>query len=101
LAELYAALVDIYCAGHKTPNAFFVEAALVYIKQAQALQTSTRASKPALAAAQDWLDRAVTQNYEPELKRLYQEMANRGEILDEHFEQQCQNLLQPIWDAVH
>ena len=100
-ADLLAALVAIYCAGHKTPNAFFVEAALVYVKQAQALQTSTRASKPAIAAAKEWLDRAVLQAYEPEINRLYQDMANRGEILDEHFESQCQTLLQPIWDAVH
>ncbi|RIZ72201.1 MAG: exodeoxyribonuclease V subunit gamma, partial [Methylococcales bacterium] len=100
-AELLASLVDIYCAGQQTPNAFFVEAALVYVKQAQVLKTSTRASKPAIAAAKEWLDRAVLQAYEPELKRLYQDMANRGDILDEHFEQQCQSLLQPIWDAVH
>ena len=100
-ADLLAALVDIYCAGQQTPNAFFVEAALVYIKQAQALKTSARASKPAIIAAKDWLDRAVTQDYEPELKRLYQDMANRGVVLGEHFEQQCQTLLQPVWDAVH
>jgi len=100
-ADLLAALVDIYCAGQQTPNAFFVEAALAYIKQAQVLKTSTRASKPAIAAAKEWLDRAVLQAYEPELKRLYQDIAGRGEILDEHFEQQCQTLLQPIWDAVH
>ena len=100
-AELLASLVDIYCAGQQTPNAFFVEAALVYVKQAQVLKTSTRASKPAIAAAKEWLDRAVLQAYEPELKRLYQDMANRGDILDEHFEQQCQSLLQPIWDAVY
>jgi len=100
-ADLLAALVDIYCAGQQAPNAFFVEAALAYIKQALVLKTSSRASKPAIAAAKDCLDRAVSQDYEPELKRLYQDMINRGDILDEHFEQQCQSLLQPIWDAVH
>lgn len=100
-ADLLASLVDIYCAGQQAPHAFFVEAALAYIKQAQLLKTSARASKPAIAAAQEWLDRAVLQAYEPELKRLYQDMLNRGEVLDEHFEQQCQTLLQPIWDELH
>jgi len=100
-ADLLAALIDIYCAGQQAPNAFFVEAALAYIKQAWILKTSSRAKKPAIEVAKEWLDRAITQEYEPELKRLYQDMVNRGEILDEHFEQQCQGLLQPIWDAVH
>ncbi|MDD5460899.1 MAG: exodeoxyribonuclease V subunit gamma [Methylococcales bacterium] len=93
-------LLDIYRQGQQQPDAFFVEAALAYIKQAQKLNNGNRASKPALEAAKEQLARAVEQSYEPELRRLYS-TADIGLVLGEAFEQQCQTLLQPVWDVAH
>jgi hypothetical protein len=65
------------------------------------LTVSSRASKSALDAAIEQLSRAVEQAYEPELKRLYGNMADMKRVLGEVFEWQCQTLLQPVWDATH
>jgi exodeoxyribonuclease V gamma subunit len=99
--ELLVALLEIYRVGQKQPNAIFVEAALAYIKQTHKLNSSSRASKSALDAALEQLDKAAQQTYEPELKRLYGNLEDMRPVLDEAFELQCQNLLQPIWDATH
>jgi exodeoxyribonuclease V gamma subunit len=99
--ELLLALLDIYREGQKQPNAFFVEAALAYVKQAHKLKSSSRASKSALDAALEQLSRASQQSYEPELKRLYGNLEDMQLVLGELFEQQCQNMLQPVWDATH
>lgn len=99
--EHLAALIEIYRLGQKQPDAFFVEAALAYVKQAHKLKVSSRASKSALDAAREQLARAALQPYEPELRRLYGNVADMGLVLGESFERQCQELLQPIWDAVH
>jgi exodeoxyribonuclease V gamma subunit len=96
-----AALIKIYRLGRKQPDAFFVESALAYIKQAYKLKASNRATKSALDAAIEQLSRAVEQPYEPELRRLYGNVADMGLVLGESFEQQCQSLLQPVWDALH
>ena len=95
------ALIEIYRLGRKQPDAFFVDPALAYIKQAHKLAASNRASKSALDAAIEQLSRAAQQPYEPELRRLYGNVADIGLVLGESFEQQCQTLLQPIWDAMH
>jgi exodeoxyribonuclease V gamma subunit len=95
------AWLDIYRLGQKQPDAFFVEPALAYIKQAHKLKTSNRASKSALDAAIEQLSRAVEQPYEPELRRLYGNVADLGPVLGEPFARQCQSLLQPVWDAMH
>ncbi|MCK9398056.1 MAG: exodeoxyribonuclease V subunit gamma [Methylobacter sp.] len=99
--EQLCAWIEIYRQGRKQPDAFFVEPALAYIKQAHKLQTSSRASKSALDAAIEQLSRAVEQPYEPELRRLYGNVADLGLVLGESFELQCQSLLQPVWDATH
>ncbi len=96
-----SAFLDIYQAGNKTPDAFFVEAALAYIKQANKLENGNRASKSALDAAKEQLSRAIQQPYEPELKQLYQNITDMARILGETFEQQCQTLLQPVWNTTH
>ncbi|MDO9422773.1 MAG: exodeoxyribonuclease V subunit gamma [Methylobacter sp.] len=95
------ALIDIYRLGRKQPDAFFVESALAYIKQAYKLKAGNRASKSALDAAIEQLSRAVEQPYEPELRRLYGNVTDMGLVLGESFEQQCQTLLQPVWGATH
>ncbi|MDD4904585.1 MAG: exodeoxyribonuclease V subunit gamma [Methylobacter tundripaludum] len=99
--EQLSAWIEIYRLGRKQPDAFFVEPALAYVKQAHKLQASSRASKSALDAAIEQLSRAVEQPYEPELRRLYGNVADLGLVLGEPFEQQCQSLLQPVWDAMH
>ncbi|MFA6164456.1 MAG: exodeoxyribonuclease V subunit gamma [Methylobacter sp.] len=99
--EHLAALIEIYRLGQKQPDAFFVEAALAYVKQAYKLKFSSRASKSALDAAREQLARTAQQPYEPELRRLYGNVADMELMLGESFEQQCQELLQPIWDALH
>ncbi|MFU8788914.1 MAG: exodeoxyribonuclease V subunit gamma [Methylobacter sp.] len=96
--EQLAALLDIYQQGRTQPDAFFVEAALAYIQQAYKLKTSKQAKKPALDSAIEQLTRAIEQPYEPELRRLYGQ-TNLGAVLGKPFEQQCQNLLQRVWEA--
>jgi exodeoxyribonuclease V gamma subunit len=93
-------LLGIYGLGQQQPDAFFVEAALAYVKQAQKLNNGNRASKSALDAAKEQLARAVEQPYEPELRRLYS-TTDIGMVLGEDFEKQCQTLLQPVWDISH
>jgi len=99
--EQLSAWIEIYRLGRKQPDAFFVEPALAYVKQAHKLTASNRASKSALDAAIEQLSRAVEQPYEPELRRLYGNVADLGLVLGESFELQCQSLLQPVWDAMH
>ena len=99
--NLLSAFLDIYRAGNNYPDAFFVEAALAYVKQAYKLANSNHASKSALDAAKEQLSRAVQQLYEPELKRLYQNVTDFEPVLGETFEQHCQILLQPVWNATH
>ncbi len=99
--NLLPAFLDIYRAGNNAPDAFFVEAALAYVKQAYKLENGNRASKSALDAAKEQLSRAVQQPYEPELKRLYHNVTDLTQVLGETFEQHCQTLLQPVWNATH
>jgi len=99
--EQLSAWIEIYRLGRQQPEAFFVEAALAYVKQAHKLKTGSRASKSALDAAIEQLSRAVEQPYEPELRRLYGNVEDLALVLGESFELQCQILLQPVWDATH
>jgi len=91
--------LNIYRQGLLRPDAFFVEAALAYSKQAHKQAHSKRATKPALVAAKEQLQAAIESGYEPELSRLYGE-ADLDALLGEAFEQQCRELLQTTWDAV-
>jgi exodeoxyribonuclease V gamma subunit len=91
------AWLEIYQRGLQQPNAFFVEAAFVYIQQAR----SKRATISPLDKAKDHLVHALTKEYEHELKLLCRNVTDMNEVLNEDFEQQCQDLLQPVWDALH
>ncbi|ASF44608.1 exodeoxyribonuclease V subunit gamma [Methylovulum psychrotolerans] len=93
------ALLDCYQLGQQQPDAFFVEAAFAYIQQAYKLKHGSRASKPALDAALEQLERAIAQPYEPELRRLYGQ-ADVSLLLAERFERQCEELLLPVWEAI-
>ena len=99
--NLLSAFLDIYRAGNNAPDAFFVEAALAYVKQAYKLANGNRAGKSALDVATEQLSGAVQQSYEPELKRLYHNITDLTGVLGETFEQHCQTLLQPVWNATH
>jgi exodeoxyribonuclease V gamma subunit len=44
---------------------------------------------------------AIGQDFEPELKRLFGNVADLDLLLNADFEQQCQELLQPVWNALH
>lgn len=99
-AGLLEALINLYQLGQHRPDAFFVEPAFAYIKQAHKLKMSNRASKPPLDAAIEQLTKAVEQPYEQELTRLYGNVADMGLVLGEAFEQYCQVLLMPVWDAI-
>jgi exodeoxyribonuclease V gamma subunit len=91
------AWLAIYQQGQQQPNAFFVEAAFAYIQQAR----SKRATISPLDKAKDRLVFAISQDFEPELKRLYGNIADMNLVLNADFEQQCQELLQPVWNAMH
>jgi exodeoxyribonuclease V gamma subunit len=94
-------LISIYLQGLQTPNAFFIEPALAYVKQVCNLKKGGLATKSALQAAVDKLAHAVLQSYEPELNRLYGNTADIEGVLGDSFEQQCQTLLLPVWEAMH
>jgi exodeoxyribonuclease V gamma subunit len=100
--NLLSAFMNIYRAGNKSPDAFFVEAALAYVKQAYKLKNGNQASKSALDAAKEQLSRADP----PTLRARTQTAISKRDrpleaVLGETFEQHCQILLQPIWNATH
>ncbi|MDD2723724.1 MAG: exodeoxyribonuclease V subunit gamma [Methylovulum sp.] len=97
--EVLSGLLAIYCLGQQQPDAFFVEAALAYIDQAYQLNTNGRSKKTALEVAREQLERSIGQAYEPELRRLFGH-ADLNLVLGDVFEQQCQGLLQAVWNAV-
>jgi exodeoxyribonuclease V gamma subunit len=89
--------IEIYKLGQQQPNAFFVEAALAYLKQAG----KQRARKSPLDAARESLSTTITYASEYELRQLYGNVANMGLVLTDTFEQQCETLLLPAWNAAH
>jgi exodeoxyribonuclease V gamma subunit len=89
--------IEIYKLGKRQPDAFFVEAALAYLKQSG----KQRAIKSPLDAARDALSTAITYASEHELRQLYGNVADMGLVLTDTFEQQCETLLLPAWNAAH
>jgi len=100
-AEFLAQWLDLFRRGLHQPDAFFVEAALAYVKQAYKLKKGSRSSKSPLDAARECLAQACDQPYEPELRRLYAHATDSSAILADSFEETCQTLLQPVWEATH
>jgi exodeoxyribonuclease V gamma subunit len=91
------ALIEIYLQGQKHPNAFFVEAALAYIRQA----SNDNVKKPAIDAARENLHKALENGFEAELTLLYRHVEDIDALLGTEFEAQCQSLLQPLWEQLH
>ena len=91
--DLLIELLTIYQKGLQNPEAFFTEAFFAYLKQ-----TSKKAKKTPLQAAQDSLFYALEQDYELELQRLFNEETIQT-VLSDDFEKICEKFL-PIWNAV-
>jgi exodeoxyribonuclease V gamma subunit len=87
----------IYKLGQQQPDAFFVEASLAYVRQAE----KQRAGKSPLDAAVDYLSKSVQYESEHELRQLYGNVTDMGLMLTDTFEQHCESLLLPAWKAAH
>ncbi|MEQ1484342.1 exodeoxyribonuclease V subunit gamma [Methyloglobulus sp.] len=96
-SDYLSQFIEIYKLGQQQPNAFFVEAALAYLKQTG----KQRAIKSPLDAARESLSTAITYTSEYELRQLYGNVADMGLVLINIFEQQCETLLLPAWNAAH
>jgi exodeoxyribonuclease V gamma subunit len=93
------ALLDSYRQGQQQPDVFFVESCLAYLQQAN---KSANAMGQALEKAKAQLAKSIEQSHELELKRLYVSVADLNELLDIGlFEQTCQKVLLPLWQAGH
>lgn len=87
-------LISIYIKGQQQPDVFFTEASFAYIKQS----TNKRAKVPAINAAQQLLSKEIS--FDHSLQLLYQNIEDLSELLDTVFEQQCDNLILPAWEAL-
>jgi exodeoxyribonuclease V gamma subunit len=94
--EYLPQFIEIYRLGQQRPDAFFVEAALAYLRQAD----KQRALKSPLNAASEALSTAITYASEHELRQLYGNV-DVSLILTDAFEQQCETLLLPAWSSAH
>ncbi len=99
LGELEA-WIEIYRQGLQKPDAFFVEPAFAYVKQAHKLSQSSRAAKPAISSAIDQLTWAIEQAYEPALRKLFLNGYDPEALLNDAFENHCRTLLLPVWELV-
>ncbi|MEQ1559250.1 MAG: exodeoxyribonuclease V subunit gamma [Methyloglobulus sp.] len=95
--EFLHQFIEIYQKGQRQPDAFFVEAALEYAKQA----SKPKAQKAPIDAASDYLSKAIKYANEHELRQLYGNVADMRLILTDHFEHTCQTLVLPAWEAAH
>jgi len=97
--ELFTQLVELFVQGQQSPTAFFPDSVLEYMKQAVLLKNSSRASKPALAVAQEkWLQ-TLEQPYQVELNRLFAGLTEVDSILDAEFVRLCETVFLPVWEA--
>ncbi|WP_411728610.1 exodeoxyribonuclease V subunit gamma [Methyloglobulus sp.] len=95
--EYLPQFIEIYRLGQQQPNAFFVEAALAYLKQTD----KQRAVKSPLDAARGGLSTTISYPSEHELRQLYGNVPDMGLVLTDTFEEQCKSLLLPAWNAAH
>ena len=92
--------LSLYQQGQSQPDVFFTEAAFAYIKQQYALnKPGSRSSTPALDKAKEIFNKSIEQFYEPELQLLYKNLENVEDLLNSEFEQYCNDLLLPAWEA--
>lgn len=94
----FSRLIDIYHQGQQQPNVFFTEASLTYVEQALKIKTSTRKGlKPAIEKAKEQLKKDIDMDLS--VKQLYQSVENLSDLLNPNFEQQCTELIMPVWEA--
>ncbi|MCK5356372.1 MAG: exodeoxyribonuclease V subunit gamma, partial [Methyloprofundus sp.] len=94
--------IHYYQQGQSQPDAFFTEAAFAYIKQQSALnKPKSRSSAPALEKAKLALSESIEKSYEPELALLYKNLPTMDSLLNSEFEDYCNRLLFPAWEAVN
>ncbi|MCF6250427.1 MAG: exodeoxyribonuclease V subunit gamma [Methylococcaceae bacterium] len=92
------ALIKIFIQGQQQPDAFFTESAFAYVKQALKLKTSKRAKTPAIISAQEQLKKEI--GYDRSLQQLYQNVEDLSVVLNADFEEKCNELVLPIWEAL-
>ena len=91
--DLLGDLLEIYRNGLQHPEAFFTEAMLAYLKRVK------KSKFDAFNAAQNALNFALDKDYEPELRRLFDEEKIALALNNGDFETQCEKFL-PIWNAL-
>ena len=91
--DLLVDLLKIYRNGLQHPEAFFTEAMLAYLKRVK------KSKFDAFNAAQNALNFALDKDYEPELRRLFDEEKIALALNNGDFETQCEKFL-PIWNAL-
>lgn len=94
------ALLDLYQQGQTNPHQFFVEPALVYLRQALRLKQGSRAKKPAIEAAADHLQAILDKGYDAELALACRDVQTVGELLGDDFELVCHTWLLPVWESI-
>ena len=90
-------LINIYLKGQKQPDSFFTESAIAYVEQALKLKTSNRSKKSAITVAQEQLIKEI--GFDASLQQLYQNVEDLTELLNEGFEELCNNLILPVWQS--
>ncbi len=87
-------LISVYIKGQQQPYVFFTEASFAYIKQS----SNKRAKVPAIITAQQQFSKEIS--FDRSLQLLYQNIEDLSELLDTTFEQQCNDLILPVWEAL-
>ena len=92
-------LIQIYIQGRQNPDRFFTESSFAYVNQALKLQNNKRSKTPAIISAQQQLAKEIT--YDRSLQQLYQNIDDLSELLNDDFEQLCNELILPVWEHVN
>jgi exodeoxyribonuclease V gamma subunit len=100
-SDILTGLLDIYRLGQTRPDVFFTEAALAYLRQAQALQNGGKSAKSALDAALESLQKSLEAGYDEDMALALRGRESAAPLLGAAFEEACRTLLLPMWEAVH
>ncbi len=93
-------LIELFLQGQHRPDVFFTEAAFHYCRQTAKTKVShKKMTDPLLYALQKMLE-CIEKPYEAELRQLFNTPETLTAVFNQDFEQQCQSLLLPIWEAV-
>jgi len=92
-------LVKLYIQGRQYPDVFFTESSFAYVNQAVKLKTSKRSKTPAIISAQEQLAKEIS--YDQSLQQLYSNIDDMSELLNQDFEQLCDEDILPVWEAIN